>query len=329
MAILNNDYATEAYCLYPYCAPVGYTAVHTSVTTYGVGFTLIPVSVRLSAYNITNLRILWEIESDGITTNNFTASSEMSTDKGVVNLKSDIVEKYWESTGVAAEWFQWDTGANLTMAIDTLALIDHNLSSSAIVTVKGYGTGAEAAPGSWAAVDIYATLEMSTDPTQTKLIWISPNLPTDEYRHWRVDIVDPTNSESSLRIGRFLAGSALVFNGENCLDEVDQMENNFKDEQSLTAFSRIANNRALKNSLTIRFRNLNRVSQFNYRALKRYMTYCRDTLKALVIIDPSTEDSKYEFTVFAKLDRMPRQVTKYIDEDNSYTTLDLELNEGR
>lgn len=289
----------------------------------------LPVQLRLVAYNITNLRILWEIKSDGVVAHNYSASSEASTDKGVINLKSDIIEKYWESTDCTDEWVQFDAGFGKTISLDTFAAIGHNLTSSAIVTLYGYGDGGTAAPGSWAAVSPYAVIEMSDDPDEDKLIWVAPTLPQTTYRHWRLRIQDATNSLGRIRIGRIVAGSSLIFNGENCLDDIELTPKNFKDEKKLNGYTGISNNRAYKSGLSLSFRNLDRISATNYRLLKRYINYCRDSLKALVIVDPSSEQSKYQFKAFAKLSSVPREQHKFVSSQNSYTSMSLEYDEAR
>lgn len=327
--MINNNWATEPWCQYAWCVPTGDNALHTQVKMVRRGVATAHIQVRLVAYSDATFRILWEFKSDGITANNFTASSEASADKGVLNLKSDIIEKYWQTTACAAEWARFDAGSGRTISLDTFALIGHNLTSSAVVTLKGSGDGSSSEPGDWSVVPVYATLAISDDPDESNLIWVSHLSPAAAYRWWRLDIDDHNNPDGFIRAGRLVAGSALVFNGENCLDEVSVQEQSFKDELELNGFTRISNNRALKKTMRITFKDLNRLGQANYRGLKRYIRYCRDTLKALVIVDPSDEQSKYEFAVFAKLKEMPTEAHRYIDSETSYTALELDLDEGK
>lgn len=328
MSYVNNWCDTD-WCRYFWCTPTGTNVLGTQVRQVIPGSLSLHTQVRIVSYNIRNLRILWEIKSDGITSGNFSSSSDASTDKAVINLKSDIVEKYWQSTGITTEWVQWDAGLGNVISLDTFALIAHNLTSSAVVTLKGYGSQSDSAPGDWSIISAYATLTMSDDPDEDNLIWISPTLPTNSYRHWRLEIADTTNSDGYLRIGRLIAGSALIFNGENCLDTIDYNEMSFKDEFKLNGFTTIANNRALKKNMRLSFKDLDTVAQTNYRLLKRYLRYNRDTLKALIIVDPSDEDLKYKFSVFSKLKQMPGETHRFIDSETSYTTFDLEYDEGR
>ena len=327
--VIQNNWCEQDWCRYAWCAPTGYNALGAQVKLVTPGALALGCQVRLVSYNITQIRILYELRSDGATANNYTASSNASVDKNVINLKSDRIEKYWQSTGATSEWVQFDAGVGRVISLDTFALIGHNLTSSAVVRIKGYGASGDSAPGSWAAVPVYATVLMPDDPNEDNLIWIAPDQPENSYRHWRVEIMDPTNPDGVLRVGRLVAGSALIFNGENCLDEIDIQFVNYKDEQKLAGFARVSNNRALKKRVLIRFKDLNRIAETNYRLLRQYMQYCRDTLKALVIIDPKSEATKYQFSIYAKLADLPREQHRFVSGEDSYAALELEYDEGR
>lgn len=283
--------------------------------------------IRISLYNTTNFRVLWEIASDGIVSNNYTASSTASTDKGVVNVKNDILERYWQSTGDSSEWVQFDAGSGRTISMDTFALLNSNLTSSAVLTLKGYGSGSDSAPGSWVSVPVFASIAMPVDrPRETRVLWIAPELPTETFRHWRLEIQDPTNPDGFIRIGRIVGGSATVLAGENMLDELSQKRLSFKDEQRLNGFTGISNNRALKKRVTMRFRDLNVLNRNNYQQLAKMMDYARDTLKVLAIPDPQ---SPYDFSVFGKLTDLPEETVQFIEEGLQYVGFELTFDESR
>lgn len=319
-------YARSAYGLYPYTAPLAITTLGIELYMFGKLTKALGIECNHARYNNGLLRILWEIASDGTTAQNYLASSSASVDKNVVNLKSDIIEQYWQTTGCIAEYFQFDCGAGLTMLMDTFALIATNLTNSAVINVYGYGGSGNDAPSDWSGVPLLTTIAMPNDPLEENVIYIAANQPTLAYRHFRVTIEDHTNPDGFIRIGRCVAGAALIFTTENCLDSVDYMKQNFKDERKLNGFAGIANNRSLKKTMGISFKNLNRLQYANYRRLTSYINYCRDTLKALVIIDPSDQ---YQFSVFAKLSKMPQEKHAYVANDTSLAVLDLQYDEGR
>jgi hypothetical protein len=311
--------------MFPYSQPLGIEALGLQIKILGAKYEALGFQVNHTRYNVGLLRILWQMTSDGNTANNYTASSSASVDKDILNIKSDITEQYWQSL-TTTEWFVFDCGAGRTMQVDTFALIDTNITNSAVIKIKAFGDANSAPPPNWAVVPYLVTVPMSSDPLERNIIYISPTQPLASYRYFRVEITDTTNTAGFLRIGRCIAGSSLVFTTENCLDAVSYKKENYKDEFSINGFTSIANNRALKKNMTISFANLNRMQFVNYRRLMEYVTYCRDTLKALVIIDPQ---EPYQFSVFSKLKAMPEESHQYISSDTMNTSLSLSYDEGR
>lgn len=287
------------------------------------------IAWRVAMYNKTNMRILWEFASDGIEYVNFTASSEALTDYEVINIKSDMIEKTWRSTAIASEWVQWDAGAGQTMGIDTLALLNTNLSQNAVVTLLGYGGGSDAAPGDFdGSAAITIVIDMPTDATEDTVLYCSASAASSatSYRHWKLRLEDPSNAAAYLEIGRLVAGEAFVFDTENCAQDIEFSYKNYKNEVNLNGFTSASNNRALKKNLRLSLPNLNAISQTNYSEWNRMLKYCRDTLKMLVIVDPV---SPYRFSVFAKLQEIPAEKTRYVDGLNMYASITATWDEGR
>lgn len=337
MAAINiGFYAQTPYGKFPYVEPLALDSLGTEISMVGKISRLLGIEVEHTRYNIGLLRILWEIASDGITNSNYSASSNASVDKNVINLKSDITEQYWQSTGKSSEWFVFDVGEDQTLAIDTLAFIDTNFTTSAIIKLQGSGAGNSALPADWGLVPYIQigdsgaidpdALVNPTDANEKNRIWVSPTLPTKAYRYFKVSISDTTNKDGVLRIGRFVAGKSLIFTTENCLDVIQFKKENYKDEFKINGFTSVSNNRAIKKKMDITFKNLNRIQYVNYKRLMTYVSYCRDTLKALVFIDPS---DTYQFTVFSKLRQMPDEVHTYISNDTSNVELTLSYDEAR
>ena len=284
---------------------------------------------RQMSYNLTQLRVLWEIGSDGISaSNNYVASSNAGTGYEPVNLRSDFIERTWKSTNCVAEYFQFDVGVGNTIGIDTAAILGHNLTNGALITVYGYGDAFSNAPATdsdWYSLS--AQFTMTVEPTYQNIFYVAAATASAKYRHWRVLIQDATNTDGFIEIGRFIAGEAMVFDTrENMSMNVDYAQVNYKDELKLNGFSSLANNRALRSRLKISFDNLDMESNDNYAQLQRYFSYCRDTLKALVIPDPR---KLYRYTVYAKLSQMPQEKHSYLDDASSYASLEIELDEGK
>lgn len=320
-----GNYLISSYSLYPYLYPLAGDSLSIELDMIGRTTARLGIEIDQVKYNTGFLRILWDFASNRIDTNVGRYSSQVSSDKGVINLANDIVEKYWQTTGCAYEYFEFDVGSGKIAALDTIGFIDTNISTGAVITIKGYGTSGSVKPVSWTNIPVLATIPSKPDELEKNIIYIAQSLP-EQYRHYRVEIRDPLNADGFLRVGRVAAGSALIFVDENCLDHIQSIKQNYKDELQLNGFTSIANNRALKKNMTLTFRNLNRVQRSNYNKLMTYINYCRDTLKALVVVDPQ---DPYLFTVFSKLKNMPQETHNYISSDTSYVELGLTYDEAR
>lgn len=329
-AVTNTAYGANwckaNWCKVNWCGYYNITQVPSQFIFLTNGVRNTSFQMNWNFYNITNLRILWEIASDGIETDNFTASSTAATDKSIVNVKNDIIEKYWQSTSTSSEWIQFDAGENIEIYIDTLGIIEHNFTTSVTLSLKGYGTGSDLAPSNWGTVPIYATISAGTNPNDPRIVWCSPTDPSARYRHWRLEINDPTNTADYLRIGRFMAGQSLVLNGENIVDTLKFSKNNFKEEIALNGFSSVFNNRALKKRLSITLSTLNVQTLSNYSLLNKYADYVRDVYKSLVIPDPG---NPYKYSIFAKLTELPSEDISYVDSENEYSTYSLSYDEAK
>jgi hypothetical protein len=341
MTYSQANYCKTDYCSVNYCAPRGIGNLRSQITQSVFGSSVLNSQFSMATYNESNLhcqvnmvlynttqfRVLWEIASDGIVSNNFTASTSASTDKSIANIKTDIVEQYWQSTGTD-EHFTFDVGTGRTSFIDTIGFINHNLTTSAVVNIYGYGTSEDPAPGSWAGVPLYATIPLPEDrPNEENLLWIAEDFPLEGFRHWRVTISDPTNPDGFIRVGRFVAGQALIFAGfENFIDRLNYGRKNFKDELSLNGYTTISNNRALKKFLRLTFTNLAQVNANNYKNLETMLEYTRDTLKMLVIPDPQ---NPYNYSVYAKIAELPEEEHRYVDADTRYADLTISWNEAQ
>lgn len=282
------------------------------------------LSWRVSMYNTSQLRILWEFASDGIELANYTASSEVSLDYEIENIKSDIVEKVWRSTGVASEFIGFDAGSEI--GIDTFALINTNLSQNAVLTLTAYSIEDDYNNNTNAVM--IDTIPMPSDPTEDNVIWIRGSAVGvgDVYQWYRLTIEDPGNADGYIEIGRCIGGQAFVFDTENCTTNIEFGYKNFKNEVSLNGYTAASNNRALKKTLRLVFQDLNAISRNNYSEWMRLVKYCRDTLKMLVIPDPQ---NPYRFSLFAKLTEIPMERTRYLDTATMYATIQASWDEGR
>jgi hypothetical protein len=300
------------------------------------------------SYNLSQLRVLWEIASDGIVFNNIIAHSETSIgDYQPVNIKTDITEQKWRSSIPNNAFIIFDVGQTFdpvnrpgkAIVVDTAALIDTNLTTNATIKLHAYGDQSSSPVASTYVgarseyLDMFKartaktyTFTRKDDPYESNVLFVSPTEIIQSYRHWCLEINDSRNPDGYVEVGRFVAGQASILTQlENFTDEVTYTEENYKDELKINGFSSISNNRTLKKRMTIRFKSLD-MNGDNFRILRRMFRYIRDTKKALVLPDPS---DLYRFNLFAKLENMPKMTVNYVDKDTVYVSFDLEWNEGK
>jgi hypothetical protein len=300
------------------------------------------------SYNLTQLRILWEIASDGIVFNNYIGHSSLASgDFGPTNIKTDIIEQKWKTTEINDAFIIFDAGMTFDpvttpskgIVMDTIALLGTNLTTNAKVYVYGYGEAWEPPiSASYVGADqtllakfqqqsrITIELKRSDDPYEPNVLWVSPTEEIRKFRHWCLHIQDAQNADGFIEVGRFAGGSASILTElENFTGDVTYSEESFKDELKINGFSSISNNRALKKKMTLTFDNLD-INGQNYLILRRLLRYARDTKKMLVLPDPS---DIYRFNLFAKLGQMPKYKIKYLDKQTCYATFDVEFDEGK
>jgi len=298
-------------------------------------------------YNTNNLRILWEIGTDGLQYNNIiTSTSGISADYGVLNIKSDLLEAKYR---VAEKniFIQIDVGRvddgttprTKSIAIDTLGLLSTNLTLDASIQVYGYGDAYSSTPLA-TTIQSQGTLIISkskrdlctNDEYQNDLVYVSDDEDTRQFRHFLILIHDLNNLNSYLEIGRLIGGQSTILEENNLLNGASNFNEQFNFEEvvysdtvNLNGYSTIANERAVRRKVSLEFSNLNIISS-NYRALKRMWGYCKDNKKMLVI--PAPTIATY-FHCYAKLANIPKQTINYVDNNNIFSNFTLEFDEAK
>lgn len=280
---------------------------------------VIGAQVSYSLYNTTNLRILYDFASRGSGASagiNWTASSQMTGDFSVNNLNTDITEQTWRSasgvkTGVI---LTCDTGVSQGVFMDTFAMLNHNLTTSADVILQG----SDAAD--FSAVGFDEVITVSGRDTY----YVAPTLPSDSFRYWRLQITDPTNSSDYLEIGAVLFGKALIFQGDNIVDEVTRATKHFADKIETEGFTNVTVDRAVKTSIGLEMKNWAYLNG-NYNKIKTFFDACRTGLKALWIPTPQYPE---RFAVFGKLTAIPPERHNVKGSDIDYIDFSVEVDES-
>jgi len=291
--------------------------------TFGIQFQSVKedsraIQFRSALYNTTNLRILMNFPSRGTTGTNWTATSTASSSTNsfsINNVNTDIVEQYWRSvTGVLSATLSCDTELPQGVYLDTLAILNHNLSGSATVILQGSNDP------SFATIPVNVTLEYEA----VNMYYIAPTLPLNPYRYWRLNVSDPGSADNFLRIGTIVFGSAIIFSQESFVDRVRFGQKQFVDKVYTEGFTNISNDRGKKKYLNLEFRNLS-YGRINFQNMRELFDYAGITLKCLYIPVPQQPS---RFAVFGKLADIPAEEHNYKGADADYVDFSIEVDES-
>lgn len=310
---LNEEqYLSEYQYLAPfYCVPVGMQFLSVKEQARAIQF-------RSALYNTTNLRILVDFPSRGLDGLNWTSTSTQTSSTNsftVNNVNTDIVEQYWRSaTGTLSATITCDTQLTQGVYLDTLAILNHNLSGSSTITLQG------SSDPSFATIPVNVALEYEA----TNMYYIAPTLPQNPYRYWRLNITDPGNADNYLRIGTIVFGSAVIFTNESFVDRVNFGQRQFVDKVYTEGFTNISNDRGKKKYLNLEFRNLI-YGKSNFQSMREIFNYAGATLKCLYIPVPQKPS---RFAVFGKLSEIPQEEHNYKGADADYVDFSIEVDES-
>jgi hypothetical protein len=305
-------YLTQHQYLAPfYCVPWGIQFTSTKEENRAFQF-------RSALYNTTNLRILVDFPSRGTTGTNWTATSTASSSTNsfsINNVNTDIVEQYWRSaTGVLSATLSCDTELPQGVYLDTLAILNHNLSGSTTIILEGSNDP------SFGTIPVNIELEYEAN----NLYYIAPTLPINPYRYWRLNISDPGSADNFLRIGTIIFGSAVIFNNESFVDRVRFGQKQFVDKVYTEGFTNVSNDRGKKKYLGLEFRNLV-YGKSNFQSMREIFDYAGVTLKCLYIPVPQQAS---RFAVFGKLADIPAEEHNYKGADADYVDFSIEVDES-
>ena len=287
---------------------IGLQTDQASGTALGMQFTMV-------LYNITNLRILCEFDSRGTSGLNWTASNTEPGEFSVNNLNTDIVEQYWRSENlITSVNLDCDTEVPQGVFLDTLAMLNHNLTTSATVTLLG----ADNALFSPAGISIDIPME------EVNSYYIAPTLPLTGYRYWRLVIDDPTNPDDFLSIGTIIFGNSVIFHSECFVDRVVKGTRHFKDEVFTEGHTNVMNDRGVKNYISLDFRSID-FNGGNFSNIQEIFNSARTHLKCLYIPTPRTAS---RFAVFGKLVQIPEESHNFKGSDADYVDFQIEVDES-
>ena len=269
--------------------------------------------IILSLYNINRPRIMCDFPSRGLTGQNWTATSTEPGDFDVNNVNNDLEEFFWRSASGVKTGIQLICDVESgPIFMDTFAMLNHNLTTSATVTLQG------SINSSFAPVGFEENLLVEED----RIFWIAPSLPLNSYQHWRLLISDVTNTADFLSVGVIIFGSSRIFSQECTTDEIIITKKHFKNAFKTEGFTSASNDRSLKKSMRLNFRDLS-FDSGDFTLLDEVLDFARTSLKCLWIVDPSTSSLIRRFHAFGKVRKMPDQRHKVRGKAENLDFIDL------
>jgi len=275
----------------------------------GVGF-----QWRIALYNTNNLRILCDFASRGTVGTNWTTNSQAAGDFDVNNVNTDVVEQVYRSSSITGVQIVCDTQVSQGTFLDTLAILNHNMTTSATVVIEGSNDAGFATSESF-------SLSQARDNTY----YIAPQLPIASYRYWRFNIDDATNSDGFIEIGAILFGSATIFSGECFANPIRVQRQNFSQGVMTEGFTSVSNDRGIKRRVSLDFRSLD-FQGGNYDNIVEVFETRRTTHKCLWIPDPRYPS---RYAVFGKLVEIPEEEHNDMGETADYVSFNITIDEAK
>jgi hypothetical protein len=295
------------------------------------GFQFIAVNSEIAAfqalitlYNTDLLRILCDFPSRGTpgqAGNSWTANSTEPGDFNANNLNTDIVEQIWRSTlgTVTGVTLTCDTGLPQGVFLDTFAALNHNLTTSALVTLVG------ATDSGFTNIVVSLVLEV----TEENFYYIAPLIPDVSARYWRVNIDDAANPDNFISIGTIVFGASKVFIGECFVDEIPFQIQDFADRVGTEGHTNVSNSRAIKRRVELEFRSID-FNKRNFGIMRSMFKERRTVNKCLWIPTPSPDDQKVtdRFAVFGKMESIPTERHNNRGADADYVNFTVVVDES-
>lgn len=271
-------------------------------------------------YSTTNLRILCEFPSRGLTNSNWFATTTAAGDHDVSNLDSDVVEETWKSTSVINQFLTNDTGVPQGVAIDTLGILNHNLTTSATVRLQG------SSDPSYVTLDTNVVLTV----TANNMFYIAADLPNSGSRFWRLNIDDPTNVSGFLEIGSIVFGAADTFQANCFKDEIIFDEDDFVNSVRTEGQTTVGISRSYKRTIGLDFVDVS-IDSREYKILSTLFRVFKTTHKCLWIPTPNPDDPEEtaRFAVFGKLEEIPSRTVNAKGPGNNHASFSVNVTEAK
>ncbi len=236
--------------------------------------------------------------------NIISVTSTADGDFAPVNLTTAALRETWRSSDVdVIQRIVIEANDDDTI-IDVFAILNHNLSENAVVTIEGNDTDNWVAPSlsaiplTWSEKHLVLVQDLNT-----------------AYRYYRISILDPLNACGYIEIGRIVAGRAFTFTqNEDVTDDFTVEPADLAYQMKTEGFFRASNERVQVDRLTMKFDRLTTQSSqnANYRGLVNMTRTVGITFPFLTVLDPS---DPYYSLIWGQIEALPTRqhtVNRYV-----------------
>lgn len=227
------------------------------------------------------------------------------------HLTTTALRETWRSTGVSVAQEIVIQANDLTDPVNVFAILNHNLTEDAVVTLYASATSSFASPAltltfTWAEKHLALVQDFGT-----------------AYEYFKIKIIDPMNPCGYVEIGRIVAGAAFTMEtDEDITDDFSIGSDDLAYKMKSEGFFRASNERVKVDKLGIKFDKLKTApgENDNYVGLQTMVNFIGETLPFLTILDP---EDPYFGLIWGQLDSMPTRSFTV----NRYTSLSLTIQE--
>lgn len=243
--------------------------------------------------------------------NIISVTSTAAGDHAAKNLTTTPLRETWRSVDAATPQEIIIEANDRTVAPNVFAILNHNLSSTAVVQLQGNNSNVWSAPGFTA-----------------NLVWNKKHIVLLEdvgqpWRYYKIKITDPSNPCGYIDIGKIVGGTAFQFmNNEDMADDFSSGKTDLAYQMKSEGFFRASNERVKTDSLSLSFPKLSSVTgkNANYVGITELAEFVGETLPFLTIVDPL---DPYFKLIWGQLRTMPKESFTI----NRFVNLSLDIDE--
>lgn len=236
--------------------------------------------------------------------NVISVTSTASGDFDKKNLTTTPLREVWRSATAATTQEIVIQANDPSIVIDTFALLNHNLTDLAVVTLEANFTNNFAAP-----------------PLSINLSWNAKHMVLVQslgvaYEYFKIKIVDPTNPCGYLSIGRIIAGESFTMSdNEDITDDIKNGRDDLAYKMKTEGFFRASNERVKVRKLGIRFSKLRTMpgEDDNFLNLQDLFENVGETYPFLTVVDPN---DPYFIVMWGQIDSLPADdfdINRYVN----------------